>query len=144
VKKKFQHPVFTQIIDNEGNLFALFFGTEKNKTKIILKIHCGSYFCPKSFFYYPQARVLIRISQPKVDAMNKAIQNHFLSIRENSRFFLFLLLSCLLIGLGMLHKSRAGFFWPAGSELIDNTPKERISPAAVQRAFIFNPEQTQV
>ncbi len=76
--------------------------------------------------------------------MNKTIQKHFLSIRENGRFFLFLLLASLLIGLGMLRKSRSVFFWPAGSELIDNTPKESISPAAEQGAFVFNQAQTQV
>jgi hypothetical protein len=60
--------------------------------------------------------------------MKNRIKNHFLSLRDESRFTLFLVLASILIGIAMLNRSGSFSIWPDGSQMIDNQPGQRALP----------------
>ena len=61
--------------------------------------------------------------------MNQSIKGHFLSIKDNARFALFVCSAFLLLGLGMVNKSKSFPFLP------DDKSKQLESPASQKQAM---------
>jgi len=61
--------------------------------------------------------------------MNSSIKGHFLSIKDNTRFALFVCSAFLLLGLGMVNKSKSFPF------LLDEKFKQMESPSGQKQAM---------
>ena len=61
--------------------------------------------------------------------MKSSIKSHFLSIKDNVRFALFVCSAFLLLGLGMINKSKSFPFLPDGKS------KQQESPAGQKQAL---------
>ena len=61
--------------------------------------------------------------------MKSSIKGHFLSIKDNTRFALFVCSAFLLLGLGMVNKSKSFPFLP------DDKSKQLESPASQKQAM---------
>jgi hypothetical protein len=55
--------------------------------------------------------------------MKNANTTHFLSLRDHSRFALFLLTASILIALGMLNRPKQSPLLPNGTQLLDSKPR---------------------
>lgn len=55
--------------------------------------------------------------------MKNANKTHFLSLRDKSRFALFLLTASVLIALGMLNRPKQSPLLPNGTQLFDSKPR---------------------
>jgi hypothetical protein len=62
--------------------------------------------------------------------MDKHQRTHFLSVRDNLRFALFVGSASLLLMLGFMNKSKSVRNLPGGTQLIDSKPQSEIFPAA--------------
>ena len=69
--------------------------------------------------------------------MKNEIKSHFLSLKDNLRFSLFVGFAGLLLTLGMMNRNRSFSIWPDGNQIIDTKPKQSVTP-------IFHKELTQI
>jgi hypothetical protein len=60
--------------------------------------------------------------------MKNTIKGHFLSVKDNIRFALFLGFAGFLLVLGMMNRSRPLSPWTDGNQLIDSKPKQSVTP----------------
>ena len=60
--------------------------------------------------------------------MKNTIKSHFLSVKDNLRFALFVGFSGILLALGMVNHSKTDLLWPGGKQLIDSKPKQSVTP----------------
>jgi hypothetical protein len=60
--------------------------------------------------------------------MKNTIRGHFLSVKDNSRFALFVLFAGFLLAAGMMNRSKPLTPWTDGNQLIDSKPKQSVTP----------------
>ena len=60
--------------------------------------------------------------------MKNSIKGHFLSVKDNIRFALFLVFAGFLLVLGMMNRSRQLSPSTDGNQLIDSKPKQSVTP----------------
>jgi hypothetical protein len=60
--------------------------------------------------------------------MKNTIRAHFLSVKDNIRFALFVVFAGFLLALGMMNRSRPLSPWTDGNQLIDSKPKQSVTP----------------
>lgn len=60
--------------------------------------------------------------------MKNTIRGHFLSVRDNIRFALFVVFAAFLLVLGMMNRSRPFAPWTDGNQMIDSKPKQSVTP----------------
>lgn len=60
--------------------------------------------------------------------MKNTIKGHFLSVRDNIRFALFVMFAGFLLAAGMMNRSKPLSPWTDGNKLIDSKPKQSVTP----------------
>jgi hypothetical protein len=60
--------------------------------------------------------------------MKNTIRAHFLSVKDNLRFTLFVLFAGILLAAGILNRSKPLTPWTDENQLIDSKPKQSVTP----------------
>ncbi len=122
MKKLFSgHSTENQLLDNQ-KLLAVF-------SRILKKIAEIKSVLTFDFpFPLPLKRRLLSKVFDQVAVMKNTIRAHFLSVKDNIRFALFVLFAGFLLAAGMMNRSKSLTPWMDGNQLIDSKPKQSVTP----------------